>query len=136
MLDVLTRSIVKTDAREAMPESSLCIAEVNNQPSRELLTEKMLADRWACSVASLQRWRNVGEGLRYLKIVGNVLYRLKDLEAYEEACLVRKLLEERTPKASKGLETVRTTWNSSKGSCYARSKNEPDYCGRKKGWNR
>ena len=45
VLDVLTRSIVKTDAREAMPESSLCIAEVNNQPSRELLTEKMLADR-------------------------------------------------------------------------------------------
>jgi hypothetical protein len=26
-----------------------------------------------------------------LKIVGKVLYRLKDIEAYEEACLVRKV---------------------------------------------
>jgi hypothetical protein len=26
-----------------------------------------------------------------LKIVGKVLYRLKDIEAYEEACLVQKV---------------------------------------------
>jgi hypothetical protein len=26
-----------------------------------------------------------------LKIVGKVLYRLKDIEAYEEACLIRKV---------------------------------------------
>ena len=59
-------------------------------PPRELLTEKMLADRWVCSVARLQCWRTVGEGPPYLKIVGKVLYRLKDIEAYEEASLVRK----------------------------------------------
>jgi hypothetical protein len=51
----------------------------------------MLADRWVCSVARLQRWRTAGEGPQYLKIVGKVLYRLKDIEAYEEACLVRKV---------------------------------------------
>ena len=39
----------------------------------------------------LQRWRTVGEGPQYLKIVGKVLYRLKDIEAYEEACLIRKM---------------------------------------------
>jgi hypothetical protein len=50
----------------------------------------MLADRWVCSVARLQRWRTVGGGPQYLKIVGKVLYRLKDIEAYEEACLIRK----------------------------------------------
>lgn len=50
----------------------------------------MLADRWVCSVARLQCWRTVGEGPPYLKIVGKVLYRLKDIEAYEEASLVRK----------------------------------------------
>jgi hypothetical protein len=44
-----------------------------------------------CSVARLQRWRNVGEGPQYLKIVGKVLYRLKDIEAYEEASLVRRM---------------------------------------------
>lgn len=51
----------------------------------------MLADRWVCSVARLQRWRTVGEGPQYLKIVGKVLYRLKDIEDYEEACLIRKV---------------------------------------------
>ena len=51
----------------------------------------MLAGRWGCSVARLQRGRTVGEGPRYLKIVGKVLYRLKDIEAFEEACLVRKV---------------------------------------------
>ena len=62
------------------------------EPARQLLTEIMLADRWVCSVERLQRWRTVGEGPQYLKIVGKVLYRLKDIEAYEEACLIRKVL--------------------------------------------
>jgi hypothetical protein len=39
-------------------------------------------------VARVQRWRTVGEGTQYLKIVEKVLYRLKDIEAYEEACLI------------------------------------------------
>jgi hypothetical protein len=64
----------------------------NNTASSNPRAEKMLADRWVCSVARLQRWRTVGEGLEYLKIVGKVLYRLKDIEAYEEACLIRKVL--------------------------------------------
>ncbi len=46
---------------------------------------------WVCSVARLQRWRTVGEGPQYLKILGKVLYRLKDIEAFEEACLIRKV---------------------------------------------
>ncbi|HPU51233.1 MAG TPA: hypothetical protein PK359_06710 [Burkholderiaceae bacterium] len=50
----------------------------------------MLADRWMYSVARLQRWRSVGEGPPYLKIVGKVLYRVKEIEAYEEACLIRR----------------------------------------------
>ncbi len=62
-----------------------------SKPPRELLTEKLLADRWVCSVARLQRWRTVGEGPPYLKIVGKVLYRLKDIETYEEASPVRKV---------------------------------------------
>ena len=76
--------------REIQPEPLLQAQKVPAEPSRELLTEKMLADRWVCSVARLQRWRTVGEGPPYLKIVGKVLYRLKDIEAYEEASLVRK----------------------------------------------
>ena len=91
MLDVLASSIARTAARENKPEPLLQVAAVPTEPSRELLTEKMLADRWVCSVARLQRWRTVGEGPPYLKIVGKVLYRLKDIEAYEEASLVRKV---------------------------------------------
>lgn len=90
VLDVLASSIAKTAARETKPEPLLPAPGVPVEPARELLTEKMLADRWVCSVARLQRWRTVGEGPPYLKIVGKVLYRLKDIEAYEEASLVRK----------------------------------------------
>ena len=90
VLDVLSNSIAKTAVRETPSEPLLQVQKVPAEPSRELLTEKMLADRWVCSVARLQLWRTVGEGPPYLKIVGKVLYRLKDIEAYEEASLVRK----------------------------------------------
>ena len=90
VLDVLASSIARTAARENKPEPQLQAPAVTAELNRELLTEKMLADRWVCSVARLQRWRTVGEGPPYLKIVGKVLYRLKDIQAYEEASLVRK----------------------------------------------
>ncbi len=91
VLVVLAGSIARTAARVTTPEPELQAPAVPAEPRRELLTEKMLADRWACSVARLQRWRTVGEGPPYLKIVGKVLYRLKDIEAYEEASLVRRV---------------------------------------------
>ena len=92
VLDVLGSGIAKLTVGEATPERRHHGTEVPTEPRRDLLTEKMLADRWACSVARLQRWRTVGEGPPYLKIVGKVLYRAKDIEAYEEACLIRKVL--------------------------------------------
>ena len=92
VLDALFSGIAKTAANEPKFEPQLLVAEVPAEPTRQLLTEIMLADRWVCSVARLQRWRTVGEGPQYLKIVGTVLYRLKDIEAYEEACLIRKVL--------------------------------------------
>ena len=91
VLYVLANSIAQTAAIEAKQAPQLQGPSVPAEPSRELLTEKMLADRWVCSVARLQRWRTVGEGPSYLKIGGKVLYRLKDIEAYEEASLVRKM---------------------------------------------
>ena len=89
--DVLSNGIARTAASEIKPEPLFQAPAVPAEPSRELLTEKMLVDRWVCSVARLQRWRTVGEGPPYLKIVGKVLYRLKDIEAYEEASLVWKV---------------------------------------------
>ena len=91
VLDALSSGIAKTTANELKFEPKLLVPEVPAEPARQLLTEIMLADRWVCSVARLQRWRTVGEGPPYLKIVGKVLYRLTDIEAYEEACLIRKV---------------------------------------------
>jgi hypothetical protein len=91
-LDALSSGIAKTAANEPKFEPKLLVPEVPAEPARQLLTEIMLAERWVCSVARLQRWRTVGEGPPYLKIVGKVLYRFKDIEAYEEACLIRKVL--------------------------------------------
>ena len=90
--DALSSGIAKTAANEPKFEPQHLVPEVPAEPARQLLTEIMLADRWVCSVARLQRWRTVGEGPQYLKIVGKVLYRLKDIEAYEEAYLIRKVL--------------------------------------------
>jgi hypothetical protein len=92
VLDALASSIAKTAVRENESAPSLRVPEGSTESRRDLLTERMLADRWVCSVARLQRWRTVGEGPPYLKIVGKVLYRVKDIEAYEEACLIRKVL--------------------------------------------
>ena len=79
VLDALSNGIAKTAANEPTFEPQMLVPEVAPEPARQLLTEKMLADRWVCSVARLQRWRTVGEGPQYLKIVGKVLYRLKDI---------------------------------------------------------
>jgi hypothetical protein len=92
VLDALSSGIAKTAANEPKFEPQHLAPEVQAEPARQLLTEIMLADRWVCSVARLQRWRTVGEGPPYLKIEGKVLYRLKDIVAYEEACLIQKVL--------------------------------------------
>jgi|SRR5690606_806217 len=91
VLDVLAGSMARKAARVNKPETPPPGPKTTAEPNRELLTEKMLADRWVCSVARLQRWRTVGEGPPYLKIVGKALCRLMDIEAYEEASLVRKV---------------------------------------------
>jgi hypothetical protein len=42
-----------------------------------------LSRRWSLSPRTLERWRWLREGPVYLKIGGRVLYRLVDVEAYE-----------------------------------------------------
>ena len=122
VLDALSSGIAKTAANEPKFEPQHLVPEVPAEPARQLLTEIMLADRWVCSVARLQRWRTVGEGPQYLKIVGKVLYRLKDIEAYEEACLIRKVLSGRTQggpeqvaNCSNDLESVRNSLGGTTG---------------------
>ena len=51
------------------------------------LGQKQLAERWHISEASLERWRTEGIGPQFLKLPGRVLYRMVDIEAFEESCL-------------------------------------------------
>ncbi|MEO9298781.1 helix-turn-helix transcriptional regulator [Devosia alba] len=44
-----------------------------------------LADRWNISHRTLERWRWTGEGPRFVKLGGRVVYRLEDIEAFEYA---------------------------------------------------
>ena len=51
------------------------------------LNQKQLATRWRISEACLERWRCEGIGPKFMKLTGRVLYRMVDIEAYEESCL-------------------------------------------------
>lgn len=42
-----------------------------------------LARRWKISPRTLERWRCLGKGVRWLKVGGRVLYRLEDVVAFE-----------------------------------------------------
>ena len=49
------------------------------------LNQKELARRWRMSPRTLERWRWLREGPSYLKIGGKVIYRLTEVEAFEDA---------------------------------------------------
>ena len=49
------------------------------------LNQVELAARLKISPRTLERWRWTGEGPAFLKIGGRVIYRLEDVEAYENA---------------------------------------------------
>ena len=42
-----------------------------------------LARRWSISPLTLERWRWLGQGPRYIKIGGRVVYRVEEVEAFE-----------------------------------------------------
>jgi hypothetical protein len=47
------------------------------------LKQEDLAGRWGISPRTLERWRWLGQGPRYIKIGGRVVYRLEDVERFE-----------------------------------------------------
>lgn len=68
----------QTDHRRKGSRSESSVA-----PPTVHLDQKALAQRWTISPRTLERWRWLGAGPRYLKLGGRVLYRLQDIEAYE-----------------------------------------------------
>ena len=51
------------------------------------LTQEQLADRWQISPRTLEQWRWLGKGPKFLKIGARVLYREEDIDKFETAQL-------------------------------------------------
>ncbi|WP_245729472.1 helix-turn-helix transcriptional regulator [Salinihabitans flavidus] len=51
------------------------------------MNQKELARRWGISHRTLERWRYTGQGPVFLKLGGRVLYRLADVETFEQSQL-------------------------------------------------
>jgi len=51
------------------------------------LNQIELAVRWRVSHRTLERWRWTGEGPRFIKLGGRVVYRLSDIEEYEQTMI-------------------------------------------------
>jgi len=47
------------------------------------ISQSQLAERWQLSEATLERWRTEGTGPIFLKLRGQVRYRLEDIRAFE-----------------------------------------------------
>jgi hypothetical protein len=47
------------------------------------LNQVQLARRWSLSPRTLERWRWLRQGPRFLKVGGRVVYRVEDIEAFE-----------------------------------------------------
>ncbi|NDV23844.1 AlpA family transcriptional regulator [Desulfovibrio sp. JC022] len=58
-----------------------------------LLSTKEAAEKLGLSPGTLEVWRCLGKGPRYIKIGRRVGYDLKDLDAYVESCKVLPLEE-------------------------------------------
>ena len=56
-------------------------------------TQEQLAQHWLLSEGTLERWRCEGIGPVYLKIRGQVRYRISDIMAFEEQSLRRSTSE-------------------------------------------
>ncbi len=65
------------------------------QPSEPIrhLNQRQLAERWDLSEATLERWRSEGIGPVFLKLQGQVRYRIEDVEAFEVDSMRRSTSE-------------------------------------------
>ena len=60
------------------------------------LNQRDLARRWSMSERTLERWRWLGRGPRFMKLGGRVAYRIQDVEAFEA-----EQLRQVTPRAQR-----------------------------------
>jgi predicted site-specific integrase-resolvase len=67
------------------------------------MNQNALAARWAISPRTLERWRWAGIGPLFIKLGGRVVYRLKDVEAFEA-----EQIRQATPNASRSQGVTNT----------------------------
>ena len=74
-------------ALSSIPVKAPAQAAINPNTDRPIrhLNQIDLSRRWSISPRTLERWRWLKSGPRYLKIGGRVVYRLADVEAFETA---------------------------------------------------
>lgn len=68
-----------------------------------------LAERCDLSPEALERWRVLGIGPKFIRLPGKVIYRLCDVEAYENDCLVSSTAEFRKATKRDGSDEPRLT---------------------------
>ena len=66
----------------------------------KMITQKELAERWSLAEATLERWRSIGVGPHYVKLMSRVRYRLSDVEAFEAVGLTTPTNPSRTSQIS------------------------------------
>ena len=57
------------------------------------LNQRQLAERWDLSEGTLERWRCEGIGPVFLKLKGQVRYRIEDVKAFEAESLRKRTSE-------------------------------------------
>ena len=50
----------------------------------EYMTERALAEIWGLKRNTLQKWRSLGVGPKFLKRVGRIVYRKQDIAEFEQ----------------------------------------------------
>lgn len=67
------------------------------------MNQNALAARWAISPRTLERWRWAGIGPLFIKLGGQVVYRLKDVEVFEA-----EQIRQATPNVTRSRGTTDT----------------------------
>ena len=50
----------------------------------DLLTPEVIAQRWKVTTKTLEKWRRRGTGPKYLRVGGQIHYRPKEIELFED----------------------------------------------------
>lgn len=66
------------------------------------VSQRELAYRWNTSEGTLERWRSEGIGPRFLKLHGQIRYRIEDVEQYELDCARKSTVESKGKGKGKG----------------------------------